>query len=127
MLNHIYKLIELVGPSTTGTDDAIRNAIETAALTLRTSTGSRSWRCVAMCSMAASATTKSRSRSASGWRLKRRGGRRGWRTGERRCRYRYPQGLRPLQPSLPGQPRAAFLLAADRFTLQEHAHSSRRC
>jgi hypothetical protein len=35
MSNHVYKLIELVGSSTTGTDDAIRNAIETAALTLR--------------------------------------------------------------------------------------------
>ncbi len=34
MSNHVYKLIELVGSSTTGTDDAIRNAIETAALTL---------------------------------------------------------------------------------------------
>jgi flavin-binding protein dodecin len=35
MSKHVYKLIELVGSSTTGTDDAIRNAIETAALTLR--------------------------------------------------------------------------------------------
>jgi flavin-binding protein dodecin len=34
MSKHVYKLIELVGSSTTGTDDAIRNAIETAALTL---------------------------------------------------------------------------------------------
>jgi hypothetical protein len=34
MSSHVYKLIELVGSSTTGTDDAIRNAIETAALTL---------------------------------------------------------------------------------------------
>jgi flavin-binding protein dodecin len=35
MPNHVYKLVELVGSSTTGTDDAIRNAIETAAKTLR--------------------------------------------------------------------------------------------
>ena len=35
MTNHVYKLVELVGSSTTGTDDAIRNAIETAALTIR--------------------------------------------------------------------------------------------
>ncbi|NML17293.1 dodecin [Azohydromonas caseinilytica] len=35
MSNHVYKLIDLVGSSTAGTDDAIRNAIETAALTLR--------------------------------------------------------------------------------------------
>jgi len=35
MSNHVYKLVELVGSSTTGTDDAIRNAIETAAKTLR--------------------------------------------------------------------------------------------
>ena len=35
MSNHVYKPIELVGSSATGTDDAIRNAIETAALTLR--------------------------------------------------------------------------------------------
>jgi flavin-binding protein dodecin len=35
MSEHVYKLIELVGSSTTGTDDAIRNAIETAALTVR--------------------------------------------------------------------------------------------
>jgi flavin-binding protein dodecin len=35
MSNHVYKLVELVGTSTTGTDEAIRNAIETAALTIR--------------------------------------------------------------------------------------------
>jgi flavin-binding protein dodecin len=35
MSEHVYKLIELVGSSTTGTDDAISNAIETAALTVR--------------------------------------------------------------------------------------------
>jgi flavin-binding protein dodecin len=35
MPNHVYKLVELVGSSTTSTDDAIRNAVETAAKTLR--------------------------------------------------------------------------------------------
>lgn len=35
MSNHVYKLVELVGSSTTSTDDAIRNAIETAGETLR--------------------------------------------------------------------------------------------
>lgn len=35
MSNHVYKLVELVGSSTIGTDDSIRNAIETAARTLR--------------------------------------------------------------------------------------------
>lgn len=35
MSDHVYKIVELVGSSTTGTDDAIRNAIETAAKTLR--------------------------------------------------------------------------------------------
>ena len=35
MSNHVYKLVELVGSSSTGTDDAIRNAIETASKTLR--------------------------------------------------------------------------------------------
>ncbi|MES2090593.1 MAG: dodecin [Pseudomonadota bacterium] len=35
MSNHVYKLIELVGTSTASTDDAIRNAIETSAKTLR--------------------------------------------------------------------------------------------
>lgn len=35
MSNHVYKLVELVGSSAVGTDDAIRNAIETAAKTLR--------------------------------------------------------------------------------------------
>jgi flavin-binding protein dodecin len=35
MSDHVYKLIELVGSSTTGTDDAIRNAIERAGQTLR--------------------------------------------------------------------------------------------
>jgi hypothetical protein len=35
MTNHVYKLVELVGSSTTGTDDAIRKALETAALTIR--------------------------------------------------------------------------------------------
>jgi len=35
MSEHVYKLLELVGSSTTSTDDAIRNAIETAAKTIR--------------------------------------------------------------------------------------------
>jgi flavin-binding protein dodecin len=35
MSNHVYKLVEVVGSSTVGTDDAIRNAIETSAKTLR--------------------------------------------------------------------------------------------
>ena len=35
MPDHLYKVVELVGTSTAGTDDAIRNAIETAAKTLR--------------------------------------------------------------------------------------------
>lgn len=35
MANHVYKMVELVGTSTSGTDDAIRRAIETAAKTLR--------------------------------------------------------------------------------------------
>lgn len=35
MSEHVYKLVELVGSSTTSTDDAIRQAIETASKTLR--------------------------------------------------------------------------------------------
>ncbi|MFN2127199.1 MAG: dodecin [Anaerolineales bacterium] len=35
MSDHTYKLIELVGSSKTGTDDAINNAIERASKTLR--------------------------------------------------------------------------------------------
>jgi dodecin len=35
MTAHTYKLIELVGSSTVGTDDAIRNAIAKAALTIK--------------------------------------------------------------------------------------------
>jgi len=35
MAHHVYKILELVGSSPTGTDDAIRNAIETAAKTIR--------------------------------------------------------------------------------------------
>ena len=35
MADHVYKLVELVGSSSTSTDDAVRNAIETAAKTLR--------------------------------------------------------------------------------------------
>jgi flavin-binding protein dodecin len=35
MSNHVYKLVEIVGTSPSGTDDAIRNAISTAAKTLR--------------------------------------------------------------------------------------------
>ena len=35
MAHHVYKMLELVGSSPTGTDDAIRNAIETAAKTIR--------------------------------------------------------------------------------------------
>lgn len=35
MADHIYKMIELVGSSTTSTDDAINNAIQRASKTLR--------------------------------------------------------------------------------------------
>ena len=35
MSDHVYKLVELVGSSSVSSDDAIRNAIETAAKTLR--------------------------------------------------------------------------------------------
>lgn len=35
MTSHVYKMLELVGSSTVGSDDAIRNAVETAARTLR--------------------------------------------------------------------------------------------
>jgi flavin-binding protein dodecin len=35
MSDHVYKLVELVGSSASSSDDAIRNAIETAAKTLR--------------------------------------------------------------------------------------------
>lgn len=35
MANHVYKLVELVGTSPTSSDEAIRNAIATAARTLR--------------------------------------------------------------------------------------------
>ncbi|MEO6118512.1 MAG: dodecin [Methylotenera sp.] len=35
MHEHIYKLIDLVGSSTIGTDDAIKNAIAKAALTVK--------------------------------------------------------------------------------------------
>jgi flavin-binding protein dodecin len=35
MSNHTYKVIELVGSSTIGTDDAIQNAIAKASLTLK--------------------------------------------------------------------------------------------
>ncbi len=35
MAAHTYKLVELVGSSPTGSDDAIRNALATAAKTIR--------------------------------------------------------------------------------------------
>ncbi|MCX7257542.1 MAG: dodecin family protein [Polaromonas sp.] len=35
MSEHTYKVIELVGSSATGTDDAIRNAIAKAALSVK--------------------------------------------------------------------------------------------
>jgi flavin-binding protein dodecin len=35
MSDHVYKIVELVGSSATGTDDAIRRAVESAAETLR--------------------------------------------------------------------------------------------
>ena len=35
MSDHVYKLVEIVGSSTASSDDAIRNAVETAAKTLR--------------------------------------------------------------------------------------------
>ena len=34
MPDHVYKIVELVGSSSTSTDDAIRNAIEKAALSI---------------------------------------------------------------------------------------------
>lgn len=35
MADHVYKLVEVVGSSSAGTDDAIRRAIDTAAQTVR--------------------------------------------------------------------------------------------
>lgn len=35
MADHVYKLVEVVGSSATGSDDAIRNAIATAARSIR--------------------------------------------------------------------------------------------
>ena len=35
MNGHVYKKVEIVGTSTSGTDDAIRNAVATASKTLR--------------------------------------------------------------------------------------------
>lgn len=35
MGDHVYKLVELVGSSSTGVDDAIRNAIDAAAASIR--------------------------------------------------------------------------------------------
>ena len=35
MSDHVYKLVDIVGSSATSSDDAIRNAIATAAKTLR--------------------------------------------------------------------------------------------
>jgi len=35
MSNHVYKLVEICGTSAQGTDEAIRNAVETAAKTIR--------------------------------------------------------------------------------------------
>lgn len=35
MTNHVYKLVEIVGSSPNGVDDAIRNAVATAAKTVR--------------------------------------------------------------------------------------------
>jgi flavin-binding protein dodecin len=35
MVNHVYKLVDVVGTSTSGIDDAIRNAVETASKTIR--------------------------------------------------------------------------------------------
>ncbi|MRI33507.1 hypothetical protein EOPP23_10970 [Endozoicomonas sp. OPT23] len=34
-MSHVYKIVEVVGSSTTGSDDAIRNAITTASATLK--------------------------------------------------------------------------------------------
>jgi flavin-binding protein dodecin len=35
MADHVYKVVEIVGSSTTGTDDAIQNAIARASKTLK--------------------------------------------------------------------------------------------
>ena len=35
MGNHVYKIVELTGSSAVGSDDAIKNAIDAAAKTLR--------------------------------------------------------------------------------------------
>lgn len=34
-MEHVYKLVEIVGSSASGTDDAIRNAIERASKSIR--------------------------------------------------------------------------------------------
>jgi len=35
MSDHVYKVVEIVGSSAVGVDDAIRNAVETSARTIR--------------------------------------------------------------------------------------------
>ena len=35
MSNHVYKVLEIVGSSQTGTDDAIKTAVEVASKTVR--------------------------------------------------------------------------------------------
>jgi flavin-binding protein dodecin len=35
MSNHVYKTVELVGSSSTGSDDAVKNAIARASVTVR--------------------------------------------------------------------------------------------
>jgi dodecin len=35
MSDHVYRLVDVVGSSQVGTDDAIRNAVETAAKSIR--------------------------------------------------------------------------------------------
>jgi len=35
MKNHVYKILEIVGSSQTGIDDAIKTAVETASKTIR--------------------------------------------------------------------------------------------
>ncbi len=35
MSDHVYKIVEIVGSSKLGSDDAIRNAIETSSATIR--------------------------------------------------------------------------------------------
>ena len=75
MNGHVYGLSEIVGTSTEGVDDAIRVGVQRASYVRAALTGSKSPRFAGTSRTVRSSTSRSHSRSGSGWRIRHRASR----------------------------------------------------